>query len=301
MDNILFVLALSLIFNISGGQIQDEQVPLSQTPNIIEQHKDNQLGLMISSSKHGIIYSDNINNYIHINEISDFNIYKSLNNQKVRITYSGKDNLGVAVLTNGNYSKTYRIKSDEVIELKTGKNIIKLCQLLNESSNRVKVKGTVEIYKSDLDKDTYIGESYNIELNQNSSKDIYELANKLWGESKSLEDYVFKCFQNSCMIKYDHQLAQDLTIGNSDYRKSDINETLRTQKGICLDIASYLTSLIRAKGIEARLVFGQLKYSDEYHAWVECYLPNKGWIIIDPTSKRFNLDKSSIIYYDYVE
>ncbi|WP_027358385.1 transglutaminase family protein [Desulforegula conservatrix] len=69
-----------------------------------------------------------------------------------------------------------------------------------------------------------------------------------------------------------------------------------TKKGYCEHYASAFTFLMRASGIPARVVGGYLGGNlnpvgghitvtqDKAHAWVEVFLENKGWTIIDPTS-----------------
>jgi transglutaminase-like putative cysteine protease len=60
-----------------------------------------------------------------------------------------------------------------------------------------------------------------------------------------------------------------------------LDSVLSSKKGVCIDIASIMTAMCRAQGIETKLVFG---YSgNNYHAWVEVYTPQNGWERYDPT------------------
>lgn len=68
-----------------------------------------------------------------------------------------------------------------------------------------------------------------------------------------------------------------------------------TQKGFCEHFASSFVVLMRAAGIPARVVVGyqggELNPVENYlivrqsdaHAWAEVWLPNKGWMRVDPT------------------
>jgi transglutaminase-like putative cysteine protease len=69
----------------------------------------------------------------------------------------------------------------------------------------------------------------------------------------------------------------------------------QTRRGFCEHYASSFTFLLRAAGIPARVVIGyqggelsptgdswQVRQMDA-HAWVEAWLPQKGWIKLDPT------------------
>lgn len=73
-------------------------------------------------------------------------------------------------------------------------------------------------------------------------------------------------------ITYDREFAATIPV---DY-VPDLEKTLETGKGICLDYASLMTALLRSQGIPAKLVVG---YSGaEYHAWISVYLEETGWM-----------------------
>jgi len=96
-------------------------------------------------------------------------------------------------------------------------------------------------------------------------------------------------------ITYDFKLAETI---ETDY-SSDLNEVLKRGSGICLDIASLTTAMLRSQGIPAKLVFGYLydqNHGNIYHAWVNVFLEEDGmlggdlffeggtWVILDPTT-----------------
>lgn len=73
-------------------------------------------------------------------------------------------------------------------------------------------------------------------------------------------------------ITYDREFAATIPV---DY-VPDLEKTLETGKGICLDYASLMTALLRSQDIPAKLVVG---YSGaEYHAWISVYLEETGWM-----------------------
>ena len=99
-------------------------------------------------------------------------------------------------------------------------------------------------------------------------------------------------------ITYDKELAASIPV---DY-VPDLERTLETGKGICLDYASLMTALLRSQGIPTKLVVG---YSGTaYHAWISVYLEETGWMDgviyfdgvswsrIDPTLAAGNRDTS---------
>jgi hypothetical protein len=67
------------------------------------------------------------------------------------------------------------------------------------------------------------------------------------------------------------------------------------QRGYCYYFASAATVMLRASGVPARLVTGYLPgrwdaeegrttvLARDYHAWVDVYFPNYGWVEFDPT------------------
>lgn len=90
-------------------------------------------------------------------------------------------------------------------------------------------------------------------------------------------------------IKYDSEKASSLQSGYL----TDIDEVLSSQRGVCLDYAAVMTSMLRLQGIPSRLEIGYAK--DTYHAWVRVKLKDKGtiddaivfdgsdWTLLDPT------------------
>ena len=74
---------------------------------------------------------------------------------------------------------------------------------------------------------------------------------------------------------------------------STVDHIIETGKGVCQDYAHVMISIARSWGIPARYVSGYMHVigvADEQvpetqtHAWVECLLPNFGWIGFDPTN-----------------
>lgn len=72
-------------------------------------------------------------------------------------------------------------------------------------------------------------------------------------------------------IKYDYIKA--ITVPKKGKEVPDPERTWNKKKGICLDIASLTTGMMRAVGINAELIFG---YADRrYHAWIEANINGK--------------------------
>lgn len=75
---------------------------------------------------------------------------------------------------------------------------------------------------------------------------------------------------------------------------STIDHFLDIEAGVCQDYAHLMIAVARSWGIPARYVSGYLYDSDEQmlraanatHAWVECWLPQLGWVPFDPTNSK---------------
>ncbi|MDF2521793.1 MAG: transglutaminase domain protein [Clostridia bacterium] len=79
-----------------------------------------------------------------------------------------------------------------------------------------------------------------------------------------------------------------------DYANKGALSAIRTAKGVCDEYATLFTALSRAVGLPARVVTGYWldeslntgvwnDISSKPHAWAEFYLPNAGWIPVEPT------------------
>lgn len=73
-----------------------------------------------------------------------------------------------------------------------------------------------------------------------------------------------------------------------------MSEALRLRQGVCQDFAHVMLGLCRSLRIPARYVSGylyngptdQLRGAQASHAWIEVFLPDHGWIGLDPTNQQ---------------
>ena len=79
---------------------------------------------------------------------------------------------------------------------------------------------------------------------------------------------------------------------------SPIDEVLATRRGVCQDYAHVMIAIARSWGVPTRYVSGYLHVDEASggvdgppgtatHAWVECRLPQLGWVEFDPTNRTF--------------
>ena len=80
---------------------------------------------------------------------------------------------------------------------------------------------------------------------------------------------------------------------------SPIDEALRARAGVCQDFTHIMLALLRTIGLPCRYVSGYIAPHGDHHdrgdnathAWVEAYLPEVGWVGIDPTNNMITGDR----------
>ncbi|MBU1170999.1 MAG: transglutaminase family protein [Proteobacteria bacterium] len=81
-----------------------------------------------------------------------------------------------------------------------------------------------------------------------------------------------------------------------------VEQVLAKRKGVCQDFAHFAISCLRSLGLSARYVSGYLETipppgkpkligSDASHAWISVFVPNAGWVDLDPTNNLFSGEK----------
>ena len=85
-------------------------------------------------------------------------------------------------------------------------------------------------------------------------------------------------------------------IPGSTTAESPVEHILETGRGVCQDYAHLMIAIARSWSIPTRYVSGYLNPTDQSneqapsnatHAWVECRLPELGWVGFDPTNQSF--------------
>lgn len=98
-------------------------------------------------------------------------------------------------------------------------------------------------------------------------------------------------------ISYDYEKAANVASGYTPIA----DETLISEKGICLDYASLMACMLRSQNIPTRLEVGYA--GESYHAWISTYIKDIGWVngmihfngeewqIMDPTFSATGSEK----------
>jgi transglutaminase-like putative cysteine protease len=85
-------------------------------------------------------------------------------------------------------------------------------------------------------------------------------------------------------IRSHFEYARDVTDATSP-----IDDVLEQGKGVCQDFAHLMIAVMRSFGVPARYVSGYLhrpNQESESHGWCEVWLPDLGWVGLDPTNGR---------------
>jgi transglutaminase-like putative cysteine protease len=80
------------------------------------------------------------------------------------------------------------------------------------------------------------------------------------------------------------------------HASSPVADVLREGKGVCQDFAHLMIAVLRSFGVPARYVSGYIhrpNKESQSHAWCEAWLPDLGWLGVDPTNDRV-VDEQSV-------
>lgn len=106
------------------------------------------------------------------------------------------------------------------------------------------------------------------------------------GKSENLLQFIVKVSEMlHNRIKYEQHVTDVYT---------KAKEVVKIKAGVCQDFSHVLIGIYRTNGIAARYVSGYLYtafHEAQLHAWVEAYIPEMGWIGIDPANNCFINEK----------
>lgn len=139
--------------------------------------------------------------------------------------------------------------------------------------------------KNDYTKPTKYWPANNTQIKQ-KAQEVTQGKNSVAEKVKAINDYVIQTLNyNNEKIKY-------------NIRQGGLEALNDPNNVVCLEYSDLSISLLRAAGIPARMPVGygysgDLKkspsVSDSLHSWVQAYIPNNGWINLDPTwGEKFN-------------
>jgi len=175
----------------------------------------------------------------------------------------------------GNTTYTYDITAKQYtilpLQLGSGKYSVQL--LKNLSGNSYTVVGTTVVSANVTDELSvflYPNQVVDYNLQTLAVNKSFEITKNDDSEIKrvyTIYHYVID------LLSYDIAKAK---LANDVYMLPVLDTIVSEKKGICFDYAALMTAMLRVQGIPTRLITG---YTDlGYHAWVEIYLRDIGWI-----------------------
>jgi transglutaminase-like putative cysteine protease len=119
--------------------------------------------------------------------------------------------------------------------------------------------------------------------------------------TQAIRDYAAHSFHVGrtaleCVLDFNHRIHSDFAYDPAATTvATPLAQVLSERRGVCQDFAHLAIAGLRAMGIPARYVSGylltqpppgkpKLRGSDASHAWLSVFLPEFGWIDIDPTN-----------------
>jgi len=111
---------------------------------------------------------------------------------------------------------------------------------------------------------------------QSNASEIISLANSIKTSDDALTELVE-------ITNWIHQnIEYDETYGGAIENSLTV---LSTRKGVCDEFSVLEAAILRARGFPVKYVTGFANSSKKWepHAWLEAYVPNQGWLSVDPT------------------
>ncbi|MCJ7472156.1 MAG: PKD domain-containing protein, partial [Actinobacteria bacterium] len=154
-------------------------------------------------------------------------------------------------------------------------------------SENISILGTTNKQETGQELDNYLKSQNLIDSDSAPIKDAVEKVVGSEDDSYKIAEKLYNFVVDN--FEYDFvRLAEKERI---DYKASEL---LKIKKGVCTDYAILYAALCRAAGIPAKYIGGipidsviseEDKELETAHAWNEIYLPDYGWIPIDPTGE----------------
>jgi len=122
-------------------------------------------------------------------------------------------------------------------------------------------------------------QNVNYSADSNAVKKAEDLSKNADTDLKKVEN-IYKYIVET--ITYDTAKAKKIASGEITGYLPEIDDTLKTSKGICFDYSSLFAAMLRSQDIPAKLIMGYVALSQEhsYHAWNEIFVKDIGWIKI---------------------
>jgi transglutaminase-like putative cysteine protease len=130
---------------------------------------------------------------------------------------------------------------------------------------------------------------------------LFTLDSPFAQKKTELAHFARHCFQPQrpllpALLDFNQQIFQEFSYDPGfSTLATPVLDVLENRKGVCQDFAHLAIAALRSLGLAARYVSGyletrpppgqeKLQGADASHAWVSVYIPDYGWLEIDPTN-----------------
>lgn len=277
-----------------GIDISAEMIPLTDAPAMFTIPVAAASGQSVKKNeKAEIDYSHVKDGYVMVKYLqkTDKRLY-------VQITGPGGATYQYTLKSNGDY-EVYPLSDSN------GRYKINVLERLEDSKAAVVVSVTVDVELTDefapfIRPNQYVHYSKDSETTKKASELIVGESD-LIKQISAIYGYIIK------NISYDKEKAAKIRDGSISVYLPDVDEVLKSGKGICFDYAAAMAAMLRSQGIPCKLVVGYA--GDTYHAWINAYSDETGWInnviyfdgvswkLMDPTYASSGGQSSEIMKY----
>lgn len=242
-------------------------------------------------------------NYSNIFKSSSTNIYVlslprefSETNQKVLFDSISPTPRRIYLDEEGNILATFEVPANKESEI-TVSGYITVEQSEYETPNLL-TDVTYEKYLNEIASGNQEIKKYLNSTKYWQTKDafIQDIANKLSKDAVSLMDIIKRDYQY-----LNETLEYDSTKANSNNERIGAVAALSGGASVCMEYADSMIAILRAQGIPARAALGYANIPERSegeevrHQWVQIWLPNYGWLSVDPTFESKNMKIGQMI------
>ena len=250
---------------ISADVIQEAGPPLAGIPASFSVLTPAAPGTRVSrNQKSEIDYSNTRDGYVMVKYLQRTN--KPL---KVRITGPDSVNYDYNLTSSGSF---------EVFPLTVGNGSYTVGVFEQIEGSRYSTSGSVTFSVTLSDEFApYLRPNQKVNFNTNST--VVERATELVRGSSTVIAKVSEVYNFVISnISYDRTFAAEVVRGMHVGYVPNVDSVLERGRGICYDYSALMTSMLRSQGIPTRLVMGYVGADQVYHAWIDVYSSETGWI-----------------------
>ncbi len=191
-------------------------------------------------------------------------------------------------------------------------NIIARFEVPANKSSAILITGYIFVQQSEYDQRPLIPnlsiEEYAEMVEKDSNLNKYLTSSKFWeSDDPYIQDEAKKLVESSSsflnLVENDYRyindrLEYDESKANSDNERIGARAALQGGGSVCMEYADSMIAILRAQGIPARAALGYsnlnvLSKTNEEgstrHQWVQVWIPDYGWLSIDPTYESENM------------